>query len=1504
MTAGAFKPAVPLGTSGFTASIAGSTLNVTAVNNAATVTSGSMAAGSSTMVTTAATGTIAQGQCFHDGGAQISESEPLCITGGTSPNWTVNSTYYPNGITAEALTTSLSALVPGTFVQGAGITTPIQILGYGTGNGGVGTYVIANPNGLSIPSEAMTSSGVGAGGAIAPGLALTIDNTGVGMTYPLTVGSSTGTLKLTGGYSNALLHGDPKHIQVQVSSTPLGSPVSGCSACAWTNVSSETIGGGLWSGSVVNIPAGGPYWISVRASNGTSYATLPNAVFVGWPLAFFGEGNSAAQISNAYNNQTFFSGLASSVGFQTGGVGGNNITNATFLPGPSILGVQPSFVGQVIADHFGVFAAAASPLGDGTLSLVNGVTAMSGAPVGLVNMGKNGTSFEALFYDEIPQTQTIGIGDGSTTTFSSGIGYGGSVGSASSTTINLGTTGSISATTGVMTFSGASTSTGGTYNLTNGVWPFLSVGQGISCASCVTGGLSYSGIITGLVTGTGSAAGTYTVSPFPSAAIQANSSLTVVHNNLWFNAALGYGAAINGQISTSGGVSTLTVNSLTSGALAPGQILADGGVNIPGSPTIVACKTNCGAVPIAGSVTNSTWLLSANLGTVSAEAMTLTPPAGKLWATNTIQPPVLPVVSPGGTVGAAPIVKVGTFQVLVNGSVVCSDTGTFAYNIQYGSCTGTGGNGWVNYVSGAYSVTLTSPAALNAPIIASWQNRMTFDNSNAYEQIGTIGDGSSSTAGAFGAIAAKTGGVGAYVNGQQCFTGWPDVTLTWAHLNNYLFGTQMAALHNAAPNLPMLTTGQWRGSGPIAFYGLFSYGSDLDCEQWHEDAATPSSWSGTVVASGSTAVLTLTSAAVGPMWEGEAIECNPASASCALPLGTEIVSLASGTWGASGSTYNLTVDVGSFSNIASAIPMHNAMLYQGGAFYVGPYNDLAMQQGSAGIGNYAVETGGGIAGALRYGHRLGVIAGAALSGNPQKATQPTVDRNSFTGCDASAGGVSPCFDIGNTYAASHAASWTSGGLFTITGGISAGARPFVPGQSVTCSPTCSTGTLVITSVSLPPTQSTAAGAGQVGQTITFQVAGTMSGSGSGTATAGCSGTAGVGASCIDFAIDINTTGTYGVQAQLNTCGTNNLVGTNVNAPTAATYLFPNGSCVPTGLGSFARGFRIGANQTMDDYQSNGATMGSVYDFGADPDPGSGVYKHSQTFSCNIVAALTSPARGVVQCVHGPNYSSPAAPVLGTWASGTTFASYGDPYANTSYTGGLMGYPGGQSFAFTAGSGYTNGHFGLGGVCGTLVSGGANVPRVPVMGIDIVGGAIVNAYPDYMGNGATATCTFPITFSGTASLTAGGGTNGTLNVTGTPTGNLAPGVVITIGTTPVQTVIVKPVNGSSTLPLGANGAYPVTCATTCVAQASTSFSAGPTAGSGGAVATPTLGPLEGIGGIGTYDTDNNMMGMFLYDNSGATGNPLAGKFAIPQGGQELPGLPVRPWGMRRGSQVSG
>ena len=586
----------------------------------------------------------------------------------------------------------------------------------------------------------------------------------------------------------------------------------------------------------------------------------------------------------------------------------------------------------------------------------------------------------------------------------------------------------------------------------------------------------------------------------------------------------------------------------------------------------------------------------------------------------------------------------------------------------------------MNYVTGGYSVTFSSPPASNATIIAKWTNLMTIDATGVNEQIDWTG-GTSATSGVLASIAAKSGGVNAYLNGEQCGGSWPDAYVGTAHQVNYFFGTRLAGLHGGLANQPMLMPGQWRGMGTQAMLGYFSFTGNLDCEQYDQDATTKSEFSGTIGSAGGTsgaytATLTLTAAATGPMWEGEAIECNPYSATCVLPLGAEIVSLASGTWGASGSTYNLTTNstTTSFTAAASAgtLALHNALWYTGGnAAYVGPYNDLSMQNGVG--GGYAVETGAGITGAIRYGHRAGVEIGAALSGHPEHGSDPTLDRTTFTGCDSSAT-TGPCGDVGATYAAS-ASGAISGQTATFSSGLSAGARPFVPGMAVTCAG-CNSG-LVITSVSLPPTQSTAAGAGQIGQSFSI-TATNASGQGFGvstteTVTGGCGGTAGTSFSCIDIKFDINTTGTYGTTASLNTCGVNNMQGTNTNSPTSAAYLFPNGQCSPTGVGALVRGFRIGSAAITDSQASN---LGSAYDFGMDPGTTFGVISQNEAFTCNIVAAT------IVQCVKGPTYSNGAFSSIGLWSSSpSTYVSYGDPNNAFSFMTGIVGYPGGQSFPY-------------------------------------------------------------------------------------------------------------------------------------------------------------------------------------------------------------------------------
>ena len=1520
MMAGSWKPAKPLGTTGFNGQIASSTLTVNSLNTAS---SGTAHTSGTTLTLDSAWSTLLQpGMCIFDGGVNISPNYPICLSSGSGnvigSTWTFTNAgnLFP-AISSENMWATSASIIPGMWVMdgGTNITTPVQVIGYGTntpctttGFTGCGTYPLSNSSNGTVAAEAMTMSGITSGGAIAPGAALTVDNTTLGTIFPVTVGSSTGVMQFAGAYNAGLLGGTPTAIQAQVSSTPQGTPVSGCTPCAWTNLSSSTISGGAWSGTIVGVPEGGPYWVSFRAANGTAYATLPNAVFEGFNLAFFGEGNDAGLIT-AGPNQTNFTGFGSISGFNTSGTGSTNTTNGAFVPGPSLNNVIPSFAPGFLLDRFGAFGGF-SGLDAWASAIQNGNSTSGGAPIGIVNMLKNGTGEANYFYGNITQTQSIGIGDGSSKVFSSGAGYGGNSGASNVATVSSETVGTtaISATTGIGTINAPTT------------WSYLKPGTQFSCVAtgCSTGPFiitAQAGPWVPSLTGLGGT-GLYQVSPLPSLAIPNGTALTITHNALDFNGAYNSGATVTG--STSGAV--LTITGISLGAVAPGLILTD--ASTLGPVTVTGCLTGCGPLPSA----TSTWSLASSVATLGPETMFLNPTGGPLAPLST-QGPLggagniqIPVLTNGGTNGGgAPVIQVGTFEVLVNGSVVCTDSTTFSYNVVAGNCTGTGVTGWVNYFTGAYSITFTTAPANNAPIVAQYTNLMSGNITEAYEQLDWFGNGTR-TGGILSAVSANTGGIVGAVTGNNAAGGpWPVNHVAFAKENDYIFGTRWKNLHNgiAGAYLPL---GNTRGEGAQAFYGTVDTapGGEQLGEAYFEAATQDSEFSGTVGTLGGatgawTAVLTLTTGVTAtlpdfPMWEGEALECNPYSQSCALPVNTELANLCTVAlcgsaspqpWGVSGSTYalvNLTASSSNvFSVISSAIPMHNALYYTGGvAAYVGPTNDLSMLN-SGPTNGYAVEGGtNGIAGPLRLGQRVGLIAGAALSGNPHNAMTPTLSRAlPGSGCDSSAT-YAPCFDIGNTFAAS-ASGTISGSTITFTGGLSAGARPFVPGMNLSC--TSCTANRVVLSVSAPPTQSTVSGAGQIGNTFTITASGTMGVSTTETVTGGCKGTSGTGSNCIDFNFDINTTGTYGTTAALNTCGVNNLVGTNTNTLTSGSFLYPNGKCVPTGTGAFVRGFRIGTNQLMD--VPFDTIQGSGYDTGADPGPGIGFTSQSAAFTCNLVG---SPAT-VTQCVIAPTYVNGQFSAIGQWASGSTFASYGDPFATTGYLSGIVGSVGGQNVPVTAGSSYpTSSSWITGGVC-TLLTGGFG-PQAPAMSFGVnSSGQIAGAYPEAIGNGIEASpCTFPISFTFTGVITGWSSlTNqATLAVTGITTqGTIVSGETISDGGAhiPAGSTIVN-ATGS-----GLNGSYKISCSSNCNATSET-MTSGPTTGSGGAITSATTGVVDGAYGIQWNDNDTNAMGDFLYDNSCVTGNPNAGACLSPSGNLTVPGLATRPFGTRRGVAVSG
>jgi hypothetical protein len=1298
----------------------------TAVPSEAMFATGTLpAAASSLMVSSVSNGTIAGGMYVTDGGVNVTGSPIFISTSGPTvnslPTWVINQTYYPANITYSGLVGTLTTLVPGQYIQGAtssvGLTTPVSIVGYGTGTGGVGTYLLSNNSANGVGSAgspvAFISTGIGDAGAVAPGPALTIKDLGAGVAFPVTnFSGGTGALTLSGTFDTSALGGSPTTIQAQISLTAGGLPVPGCAACAWTNLSgySTALSSGTvfdWSGQALNIPAGAPLFVSVRAANGAAYATMPSYIKVGLVFDWQGEGQTGAAMAPE-------SGTANS--YFTGLWGLNQWFGSLDQGPPVVSNYAPGQTVMQAGDRFGVLGGGV-PLAEGVSVYEQLLTNAFGYPVTVINTARDGIGITPETMGGVTQTQTVGLGDGSTKIWCSDVIF------------------------------------------------------------CPTAGVSPA-------------------------------------SSLFFNAATQTGANVHATISAT----TLTTQTLDLGALEPGMSIA--GAGIAGSPTLVSCLTGCIPTGVPLAYPNvQTWTISASQSVGTSEAIRLDPPGGAPWPDYDIQSVGLSFVNGGfGT----ELVQAGTFQVSVDGTPVCQDTNTFAYNSQSGNCTGAGVSGFVNYATGDYQVTFTT--APTGPITASWTNIISPDANqsplvNRPQGFDFFGNGKSDSGPMSSAFAKTPGGVTAHVfaggvsddkgiSGPGFQFGAPAYT----QAVSWLYGTRFPAiLPGQSASTPFFSANEWRGEGPDYFSNVavgFQAQSGNLYQQWSLDVATKSTFSGSI-ASG---VLTLSAAASGPMWEGEVVDCATVGGGCGLSQasGVYITGLDATSptgWGASGSKY----DLAGASGVTATGAMQNAVYYlgPGPALYSGPMNDVPVQASVLSqTTGYSPHMANGAFAGRRVGARWAAQTWGNLT-NQANASDPTVDRvkADASGCDTLAQ-AAPCFDIGNTFAASHS-GMIAGAQITVTGGIAANSRPFVVGQLLSCAG-CTAGRF-ITSIDVPATQSTVTGQGEVGQTFRITAsASLLTGPTTEAVTAGCSGISGTGSNCIDVAFQINTTnGSYGTAAAIATCGENNLNGIAPN------YVPPNGVCQTNGIGSLVRTFRIGNTQFM-----NGSTVvvGSPYDDG--DDPVGGVFNQSAAFTCNLVAAK------VVQCVKGPAYASGVPSSIGQWTAGATFVEYGDPAIGTSRIASLQGFVGGQSFPITTpGSGQMPATYP--GVVGTgcgVTSGGVT-PKMDLT-VDSTG-KLVNAYPstaaDAMGLGVGTACLF--TVPGSA-----GGTPGT-----------------------VQTVVA---------------------------------------------------PVDGWGGIATYNTDSNMMGDMLYDNSGLPNNPLNQFFTNGMGGYFEPGLPVIPFGEFMGAQVSG
>ena len=1359
MKAGTFKPAKPNAAStfkGYIDTTSGiSTLHVTSFDDGTTHTgysafTASYNASTGVLTATSPIASIAANSVVS--GASITGQpifEMSYLSGSGPYNYSTSPNYYSTITSDPTMWSTTSSVVPGEYILNStaspAIVNPVKIVPNATSQAGwsacgisgaypglLGCYTLSgSPNSTnavgSLSSQVVfQGTTITDGGAIAPGPALTINDIGPGTVFPANFGTNTGTLTLSGAYNTTVLGGTPSGIQVLVSNSAGGVPLTGCTPCNWGTLTG-TISGGKWTGTLAGIPAGGPYFVSVRATNGVAYATRSQSILIGGIWAAWGNGQAQAYFSSTQftgsqggNATSWFSG---SWGYVFSG-NAFGVGNDPYVQGPPIIGdFVPGHAINVAGDRFGVVAGGPEPI----LTFDQKITDSLGVPASIFYAARDGIGQDIFTLGNVLQTQTVGVGDGASTVW------------CSSSKFCTEPTGGVAAP---LTFNAAS----------------------------MTG--------------------------------------------VWLNGSVGTGGAYPGGTSN-----VLTVTTRYGGALEPNMVLG-----ATGSPTVLRCLTAC-TTPLA--IDGSTWLLSSSAasgatGTL-ASPLRADPPSSLIpfggtttpWPDLNVQPGI-PLIEASGF--GKPLVKAGSAK-FSDGTNSCTDTTPFAYNITGGNCTGTTGvSGWENYATGDYRVAFTTPPASGAPIIATYTNIISPQTDNRAQNVDEMGDGTTQSGFVSSRFSRFPGGISGQIwssqgtdytfmsNASSPFhNGYEYGSPGYSEMNSWLFSKKFPALvPGYSASTSFLTTPVFRLERPGTFFTDLR--DDALTSQWAQDVATSSTLSGTV----SAGVLTLgSSPAVGPMWEGEVVDCVTVSTACPLypQSGVYITGLTGGAWGAAGSTYSLA-NAGT-TVVSPAAPMQNAVYYSGAgpALYLGALNDTQSFDGT--------HPGGGMAGGRRGTSRwAAMIYEASLNGGA--AEDPKVDRVKADDSDCDAAALAaPCFVVAtshNANAPGGGATWT-GNTVTIPGGLAAHARPFTVGMNTFCSG-CNSG-LIITSVgSAPPTESAVPGQGQVGNTFSFTVANVsgqpIGGSGSGAFAGGCAGTSGTGSNCIDIPISM-TVGTA-----LDTCGSDMLNGTAAGTGTiqSGNGAYPNGKCQGGQIGDLVRAFRIGTAQQANGNQSNNATAGSVFDDGFDP--ASETFSQSSAFTCNIVAAKL-----IAQCVKGPLYTSGVFAGVGQWPSGSTYIAYGDSIVVASRESTLVGFVGGQFFPFTAGSGYTP-------TSGTATtqptvtcSGGGTAPRFDVT---VSNGAIVNVAP--AGSGAP----------------------------------IGLGIVSTC---------------SVALPAG---------------------------GSGGAIPTIQLGPVEGVGGIGNYPTDNNTLGEFLYDNSCLS--TLSKFFTDNTGRCDEPGLPVRPFGMFQGLRVSG
>ena len=893
------------------------------VNNSQTVTSETMHASgllpglATNLTVSGVTGTIASGMLITDGGVNITGPPLLVTAAAVSGDVAIAPTYYPTFSGDTTMVGTLSTLVPGQYVLNSGITTPVKIIGYGTGTGLTGTYILSNSTNGSIGSSgspvAFTTTGI-TDGAPVPTPALTVKDLGAGATLPVTSNlsactfascSGTGTIPLSGTFDISALSGTPTTLQAQVSETAGGPPVAGCSACAWTTLSGYsanplTLNASISTGGVMSPTAVGAPVLGIgQAVTGVGYSGTVTGINYGGQLPTYNvtpsPGSAIAAETITATNVFSWLGSALNIPASSGSlyvsVRASNGTAYAMLQNAVRIGFVLEGEGE------GQYATLFSPSQGG-----NAFSSFTGL------LGANGVGNE-FFQAGPPIVGALIPGSGLTTMDTED-------------RFNIAGRGTPEGSTSVQ--QGLTTATGG--------WPvtWLSIPRdGIGIEPELYGNSTQTQTV-----GVQNSGGTLT--KWCSQAIFCtNPSVAGV---LLFNAASLSGGEITAKIDNgSGGAgNTLTTSvgarsSAYFGALEPGMVLTDTTSAIAGSPTLLNCLTGC--APITSTPPTipqycvgkcypniQTWAISGSAQLVSTENMRADFPqtGGTPWPLYTGQ-----VFYPFFSTFGATLVKAGTFKISVNGTVVCQDTTVplTPYNNQSGNCTGAGiASSFVNFMTGDYQVTFSSPPAANAVVTASWTNIISPDNGNlSSERPGAydlFGDGTPNVGYVTSLYSKSPGGVSAHIfaGGQGVQTvlrdqGYP-FALGYSQAVSWLYDTRFPTIPGVSANAPVLFGHVWGVQGPALLNnsvpGQTAEGNLFS--QWIHDVATSSTFSGTVggvSGGGATATLTLSGAASGPMWEGEVIGCAPFSLTAAPSRDRNLHSIFSkrSAWGASGSTY-------------------------------------------------------------------------------------------------------------------------------------------------------------------------------------------------------------------------------------------------------------------------------------------------------------------------------------------------------------------------------------------------------------------------------------------------------------------------------------------------------------------------------------------------------------------------------------------------------------------------